>query len=183
MQLFQLINYSVTFDPITMTIKAFSDIRDKNNGDEAMTLKELSFVWFFCDMRSDYIAIIDEDDREEAIREGVALPKDWRKSDEVIRAIDYYKENSRTPSSGLYDASIAAASFVENQLKNPQALLDKVDAKGTYVYKLDNITKMLKDLPDIMKKLHEARTQVVKEAEANGGLKGGKEKAVFEDGI
>lgn len=183
MQLFQLINYSVTFDPITMTLKVFSDILKKNKGDEEMTLKELSFVWFFCDMRSDYISIIDEDDREEAIREGVALPANWRKSDEVIKAIEFYRENSRTPSSGLYDASIAAANFVENQLKRPQELLEKIDAKGQYVYKLDSITKMLKDLPDIMKKLHEARTQVVKEAEANGGLKGGKEKAVFEDGI
>lgn len=183
MQLFQLKNYNVIFDPITMTIAPFAAIRDGNGDNEELTMKEMAFIWFYTDIRSDYISIISDDDREEAIREGISLPDNWRMSEDVKYAIQYYKDNSKTPSSGLYEASVSAAKFVEKQLKSPQLLLEKTDAKGSYVYKLDNITKMLKDLPDIMKKLHEARLQVVKESEANTGLKGGKTKAPFEDGI
>lgn len=183
MQLFQLKNYNVIFDPITMTISPFAAIRDKNGKDEELTMKEMAFIWFFTDVRSHYMSILNEDDREEAIREGISLPSDWRKTDELLTAIKYYRENSKTPSSGLYEASVISAAYIEELLKEPKELLEKTDGKGNYIYKLDNVTKMLKDLPEIMKKLHEARVQVIKELEENTGLKGGKTAAVFENGI
>ena len=182
MQLFQLKNYNVIFEPVTMTIAVFAAIRDKNDNEER-TLKEMAFIWFYADVRSDYNAILNDEERKDAIRKGISLPDNWRMTDEVKNAIEYYKANSKTPSSGLYNASVNASKYVEKMLSTPEALLEKTDAKGNLIYKLDNITKMLKDLPDIMKKLHEARIQVVKELEADNGLKGNKAKTVFEDGI
>lgn len=182
MQLFQLKNYNVIFEPITMTIKEFKAISDKNKND-ALTLKEMSFIWFFTDVRSDFQNVIDEDKRVEEIKHSIALPIDWNPSKEVLNAIDYYKEYSKTPSSGLYQASMISAQYIEKQLRDPSRLLAEVDAKGSKVYKLTDITNLLKAVPLIMKNLHEARIQVIKEIEANSQLKGSKAKAMFEDGI
>lgn len=182
MQLFQLKNYNVVFEPITMMIDEFKAIADKNKND-ALTLKEMSFIWFFTDIRSDFQNVIDEHERTIEIQKSISLPNDWKPSKEVLNAIDYYREYSKTPSSGLYHASMVAAQFIEKKLKNPEALLEEVDGKGNPIYKLDTITRIMKDVPDIMKKLHDARQQVIKELESNSQLKGNKSKAMFEDGI
>ena len=183
MQLFQLRNYQVIFEPQTMMIDEFAKVRESNKGDEEMTLKEMSFVWFFADMRSDFQNILDEHERKEEIKMSISLPKNWEPSKQVLNAIDYYKEHSKTPSSGLYKASMAAAQYIEKQLKNPEALLSLEDKRGVKMYKLTDVTKLLKDVPDIMKKLHTAREQVIKEIESQSQLKGGRTKAIFEDGI
>lgn len=183
MQIFQLQNYNVVFEPVTMMIKEFKAIKLKNKDDDNMTLKEMSYIWFFVDMRSDFQNILDERERKEEIKHAISLPKDWEPSIEVLDAIDFYKEHNRTPSSGLYEASVITAQYIENKLKNPTALLAEADARGNQLYKLNDVTKLLKDVPDIMKKLHDARTQVIKEIEEQSQLKGGKSKAMFEDGI
>ena len=182
MQLFQLRKYQVIFEPQTMMLKPFADIRDKNN-DENLTLKELSFIWFFADIRSEFQNILDEYARKEEIKKSISLDDDWEPDKTVIAAIEFYRQYSKTPSSGLYDASIKAAQFIEKKLNNPESLLSETDSRGNPVYKLDSLLNMLKGIPDAMQKLHSAREQVVREIEEKSQLKGKKEKAIFEDGI
>ena len=183
MQLFQLRNYQVIFEPQTMMIKEFADIRDSNKGDDEMTLKEMAFIWYFADVKSDFQSILDDEERIKEIKFRISLPDDWKPSKEVLNGIDFYKEYSKTPSSGLYKASMITAQYIEKQLKNPQALMDKLNSRGEPIYKLDSLMKILKDVPTTMEKLHSAQEQVVKEIESKAQLKGNKEKATFEDGI
>lgn len=182
MQLFQLKNYNVVFEPQVMMIREFAAIRDKNKNDD-LTLLELSFIWFYADVRSDFQNVIDDEERIEEVKHSIGLPKTWKPSDEVLNAIDFYHSYSSTPSSGLYTASITAAKFIEGKLRKPQTLLDETDDKGSKLYKLDTILKMIKDIPDVMVKLHTGREQVIKELESKTGLKGGKKKSLFEDGV
>lgn len=182
MQLFQLKNYNVVFEPQVMMIQEFAAIRDKNKNDD-LTLLEISFIWFYADVRSDFQNVIDDDERIEEVKHSIGLPKSWEPSDEVLNAIEFYHSYSSTPSSGLYTASITAAKFIEGKLRKPQGLLDETDEKGSKLYKLDTILKMIKDIPDVMVKLHTGREQVIKELESKTGLKGGKKKSIFEDGI
>lgn len=182
MQLFQLKNYNVVFEPQVMMIKEFAAIRDANKDDD-LTLLEMSFIWFYADVRSDFQNVIEDEERVVEVKESIGLPSDWKMSKEVEDAIEFYESYSSTPSSGLYSASITAAKFIEGKLKKPQQLLDEEDAKGGKLYKLDTILKMIKDIPDVMVKLHSGREQVIKELESKTGLKGGKKKSIFEDGI
>lgn len=182
MEIFQLSNYNVVFEPVAMMIAEFRAIRDKNNDNE-MTLKEVSFVWFFADIRSDFQNILDEHERKEEIKASISLPKNWEPDDKVMNAIDYYKEYSKTPSSGLYDACMVTAQYIEKKLKRPEDLLKEEDAKGNPLYKLDTLMRMMKDLPDVMEKLYKAKEQVIKEIQMKSQLKGGKTKAIFEDGV
>lgn len=182
MQLFQLRNYNVIFEPVTMSITAFAKIRDKNK-DDNLTLKEMSFLWFFTDPRSDFQNIIDEEERKDEIKKAISLPEDWEPDKIVIDAIKFYREFAKTPSSGLYEASMTVAQFIERKLKKPEALLAEEDAKGNPLYKLDSLLRLTKDVPDVMIKLAAAKEQVIQELEAKAELKGGKTKALFEDGI
>lgn len=182
MQLFQLKNYEVIFEPITMMIEEFKAIQEKNN-DENLTLKEICFIWFYTDPRSDFISILDDKERMIEVARSIKLPDDWSIDETVQNAIDFYKDHMKTASSGLYTASITAAQFLEGKLKKPKELLEEVDAKGNKLYKLDNILNLISKIPDVMIKLHKAREQVIKEIEAKSQLKGNKEKAMFEDGI
>jgi hypothetical protein len=182
MQLFQLRKYQVIFEPQTMMLKPFADIRDKNE-DEDLTLKELSFIWFFTDVRSDFQSIIDEDIRKEEIIKAISLPKEWEPDETVIKGIKFYKEYSKTPSSSLYDASVKTVEFIEKELKNPEALLEKTDSRGNPIYKLDSLLTMLNKIPDAMEKLKKAKDQVIREMEEQSQLKGQKVKSMFEDGI
>ena len=181
-QLFQLKNYNVIFEPITMMIDEFKAIADKNK-DDNLTLKEMSYVWFFSDIRSDFQNVLDDNERSLEIIHSISLPDNWKPSKEVLNAIDFYKEHARTPSSGLYEASMVAAQFIESKLKNPKAILEEVDSRDNPLYKLTDVTRLLKDVPEIMKKLHDARKQVITEIEAESQLKGGKSKSMFENGI
>tara|TARA_R110000850_G_scaffold56637_6_gene133292 strand:- start:84 stop:584 length:501 start_codon:yes stop_codon:yes gene_type:complete len=166
-----------------MSISEFKAVRDSNNGDDNLTIKEMSYLWFFTDIRSDFQNVIDERERTEEIKSSIGLPLKWEPSKELLNAIDFYTEHSKTASSGLYDASMKAAQFIEEKLRDPASLLSELDKKGNYIYKITDITTLLKSVPQIMKNLAEARIQVIKEIESKSKLKGGKEKSMFEDDI
>lgn len=183
MQLFQLMNYQVIFMPQTMMITEFKAIKDKNGDDDTLTLKEMSFVWFYTDVRSDFQQVLDDEERIHEIAQSISMPEEWKPDDIVMNAVNYYKEYSKTASSGLYNASVAAAKFVEKRLSNVEELLRELDARGNPLYKLSDVLRMLKDIPDVMEKLHKARETVIKELEAKSELRGSKTPALFEDGI
>jgi len=183
MQLFQLKNYNVIFEPITMEIAEFAAVRDSNKGNDNLIIKEMSYLWFFADIRSDFQNVIDEVERTKEIKQSISLPVDWKPSSQLCAAISFYKEHSKTASSGLYEASMRAAEFIEKKLRNPADLLAELDQKGNNIYKITDITTLMKSVPQIMKNLAEARIQVIKEIESKSKLKGGKEKSMFEDDI
>lgn len=183
MQLFKLINHAVVYEPVVMEIEAFKNLAKKNKKNDRITTQELSFIWFYCDPRSHFMSILDDNERFYRVKTETGMPEDWNNSPELEKAIEYYTNNSKTPSSALYESSMIAVKYLERQLKKPEVLLAKEDGKGNPVYKIDILTKILKEIPDIMKKLADAREQLIKELESNAGLKGGKQKAIFEDGI
>ena len=71
MKLFKYEGYKITIDPEAMLLKPFKKIwnRDKTaSKDKAMM--ELGFIYFFCDIRSDYQYIVDLEERKNAIKLG-----------------------------------------------------------------------------------------------------------------
>ena len=71
MKLFKYEGYRVVIAEEALALKPFKKLwdRDKSaNKDKAIA--ELSFIYFFCDPRSDYQYLTDPDARKEAIKEG-----------------------------------------------------------------------------------------------------------------
>ena len=70
-RLFKYEGYKMVIEPEALLLIPFKRIwqRDRSqNKDRAMM--ELGFIYFFCDPRSDYQYLTDEEQRKQAIKEG-----------------------------------------------------------------------------------------------------------------
>jgi len=64
MNIFQITNNVVTFSPQALVLEPFREIWDSDiSKDKIMAVKELSYVYYMADDRSDYQYILDEDER------------------------------------------------------------------------------------------------------------------------
>ena len=91
MKLFKYEGYKITIDPEAMLLKPFKKIwnRDKTaSKDKAMM--ELGFIYFFCDIRSDYQYIVDLEERKNAIKLGEGMLDTWEPDNIVNEAIEFY---------------------------------------------------------------------------------------------
>ena len=79
MKLFKYEGHRVVISPEALALKPFRRIweRDKSE-DKGKALQELSFIYFYCDPRSDYKIIMDDDERLEEIKKGEGLRDAWK---------------------------------------------------------------------------------------------------------
>lgn len=187
MNLFQFSKeaYEITFDPITLNIEKFKKIinRDKSK-DKAIAMKELSFIYFYSDIRSDYMYKTNLEERKNEIVKDLTLPKGWKIDKELQEAIDLYNERSTTVNSSLYKSACKAAMDVSQYLQTADELLMERDENGKIVTDISKITGALEKVPRIMANLTAAHTELVKEQKiTEGRTKGSKEFSVFEDGL
>lgn len=180
MRLFKYEGYEVRVAPEALTLKPFKKIweRDKSKSKDK-ALQELSFIYFYCDPRSDYQYIIDDDDRLEAVREGEGLPKSWKPDAELMKAVEFYRTFD-TPSAILLRAAMIAVDKVQDKLKN--ADLDEVDDKGKPVIPLNTYMAALKMVPEVASQLKDAEKALNDESQY-GEAKGAIEKTLFDDGL
>ena len=177
---FDKTNYRVHPTPEAINLKVFGDIwkRDKSK-DKELALKELSFVWFYCDVRSHFLILTPEVRVGEIIKD-VNLPKDWKPDKLVKAAIEYY-ENNRTMLEEMYEGALMAAQTITEVCKNSRDYITTSDDKVVAAQKLNG---MLKDLPTSMAKLKEAESQYLKEMNEKSSKGKATERAnTFEDGI
>lgn len=155
--------------------------RDKSKQKER-AMKELLFLWFYCDPKSDYLAV-DEADRKSEIKRDIGLPEDWHIDVDLQAAMDFYTSH-HTIAERLYVAAVKAAHDVANYLENTDELLRERSKSDTAVTKVGDITNALKSIPTIMKDLRNAYKEVVRESqESEGNKKGSQTFNTFEEGL
>ena len=186
MKLFEIDkNYNVIPSEEAYMLKPFSAIlkRDKTKS-KTRALAELAFIYFYCDIRSDYL-IEDESTRVESITSTLTgLPKNWKIDQLVQDGIDFYNDRSKTITQVLYEKSVDSARAIGEFLGKTEALLDEVDQSGKPIYKVADITRGLKDVKTIMQDLKAAEEEVIKEQKSTAGkMKGSREMGAFEDGF
>lgn len=185
MKLFKMENYEVQVADETWVLKPFKAIlkRDKSKNKE-IAFKEVSFIFHFCDLRSDYINITNPIDRSAEIKKDVGLPEGWKIDPIIDEAIDFYLERSTTILEKLYQDSLKGVDGVRKYLRGAEELLEERDANGRPIFKPKDITASLKDVTDIMKQLKAAEAEVIKEKkELEGRHKGARTFGEFEDGL
>ena len=173
MKLFKYEGYEVRVAPEALTLKPFKKIwdRDKSKGkDKAM--EELSFLYFYCDPRSDYQYITDNGDRLEAVKEGLGFPADWKPDAALRVAIEFY---------GSFDTS--AARLLRMAAKEIDKVQETLDAMTPSNYKeLKEQISAMKMIPEIASMIQEAEKALNQEQEY-GEASGSVEKGMFEDGL
>lgn len=179
MKLLKYESYNLTFEPELLALKVFKKLhkRDKTK-DKSKFIQELAYIYFFTDPRSDYQYLVDEEDRSKAIIEGEGLPKDWKVDSEIKEAMEYYKAFKPTSALLLEDTRIAVDKL-RGLLRNID--LEAVDDKGRPIYTLNTIATTIKQVPALIKDLDEAERAISKEMIQSEKIRGGQEKAMFED--
>lgn len=173
MKLFKYEGYEVRVAPEALNLKSFKKLwnRDKTKQKESAVM-ELAFLYFFCDPRSDYQYILDEEDRMKAVKEGIGLSDNWKPDKDMEAAIKLYK-SFEAPSSALLRAALEGVEKVQKLLKD----LEPDDTKSLKEY----LTAM-KLIPEVAAMIKEAEKTINEEMEY-GEAKGSIEKTLFDDGL
>ena len=102
MRLFKRVDYKLIVDPMVFTLKAFKklDQRDRTVNKSQLE-KELSFIYFVYDPRSDLQYIIDEQDRIEKAKEIIGLDSKFKIDNDIVKAIETYVSMTETSASLL----------------------------------------------------------------------------------
>ncbi len=183
MELFEFKNYILTYSPQTLALKPFSTLwkRDRSQG-KKVAISELSFIYFFCDTKSDFSDIIDENERRLEIVKNLDLPKDWTPDAKVKEAMEFYMERSQTVASKLLRNIIIGVNNIGEMFKDID--VNAMDERGKPVYNIAQLVAAAKAIPTLIVALKEAQTEVDKESKGKSLVaRGAVEKAVFEDGI
>lgn len=145
--------------------------------------KEIAYIWFMTDVKSDYMAYKDLSVRSDKIIIDMDFPRKWKLTPELQKAIDYC--NSRkTVNELLFEGACIAALDVNDYLRSTKDLLNERTDKGAAVTSVTAITGALTKVPQIMRDLNAANQELIKEQKiTEGRKKGEKELNTFEDGM
>lgn len=185
MKLFEMKDYVLNVSEEAWGLLPFKAIlkRDKNRNKET-AFKEILFIYYYIDIKSDYMYIVEDDVRKKEIIKDIGLPVDWKIDNTIQEAIDFYKKMSITPTAKLYKSALKAADDIAKYLEKTSILLEERTDKGGIVTPLSTVTASLKAVPVIMKDLKAAYKELIAEQkELEGRTKGSKTLNVFEDGL
>lgn len=185
MKLFEMKNWELTVSEEAYGITPFKKIleRDKSKEKEK-AMKEMLFIYFYSDVKSDYQYITNKKDKTEEIKKDIGLPKSWKIDKVIENAIEIYVKRSQTIIEKLYVQSMKSASEIGNYLENTKILLEERDKMGKPVTDINKISQSVQRVPKLMRDLKEAYKEVIKEKEDNENKqKGSRKFNIFEDGL
>lgn len=184
MKLFQMVNWQLEVSEEVWGLLPFKKLLDRDKSkDKERALKELLFIFFYSDVKSDYL-LMEEDERITEIKKDIGLPKTWKIDKDIQLAIDTYEKVSSSIIEELYKNTIKSARAIGNYLKNTDALLKERDNSGKVVTDIAKITASVQKVPKLMVDLKSAYKEVVKEQEDNNNKKkGSKSFNIFEEGL
>lgn len=175
-KLFKYEGYKIIISEEAFALKPFRQIwqRDKTINKEK-ALMELGFIYFFCDPRSDYQFLVDDNERLEAIKEGEGLPAKWEPDKVLKEAMDFYM--SFKPISALL---LEDTRFMVNKYRKR---LRSQEFDELEVRELKEVGALIKQIPSLVKDLDEAEKALNSEMRNSGKMRGQGEKTIFEDGL
>lgn len=185
MKLFKLKDWVLTIDEESWALLPFKKIlkRDKSRTKD-MALKEMLFIYYYADIKSDYLIISNDKERESEIIKDIGLPSDWKIDSTMQEAIDFYNERSLTVISKLFKNTLKAANDISEYLTKTDILLAERDDRGKPVNDISKLTMAITKVKGIMQDLKAAEKEVIKEQEElEGRKKGSREMGMFEYGL
>jgi hypothetical protein len=140
---------------------------------------ELSYIFFMVDMRSPYIRLSDGERESQVRNDLMGDIRGWEPDGITEKCLRKYKELSRTRSMDSLDSAWEAQRKLDNFLLTVD--LNERNDKGAVVHDAKKVQEMLNRLPTTIKSLQETQRLVEFEIAESLALRGGREKAEFED--
>lgn len=178
MKLFELRDWNLIISEEAHGLIPFKKIIDADKSkDKEQSLKELLYLWFFIDIKSDYMYLTDEKERSSEIIKDVGLDKNWKVSKNLQEAIEFYDKMSTTVSSVILKNSLYMANTISNKTKT------LVEQDNLSISDIEKVGKSLNQMPGIVAALQKLENSVVKEQAEQSSKIGSQNKAMFEDGL
>lgn len=164
MNLFEIVNNNVTWSPQALMIKSFRIIWDADESeDKELANKELAFIYYMADERSDFMHILDSEERADEIKRFIDMPEDWvgnRK--ELVRAIHYYEQMSETTSTKLLQSTRLVLQKISEFLDNIN-MNERDERTKKPIHDIGKITGAVEKIPKLIKAINEIEKEVIKE--------------------
>ena len=174
----------LTVDDNLWGLEKFKKIlkRDKSRNKD-LALKEMLFIYYYTDIKSDYL-IIDIKLRTNEIIKDIQLPDNWKIDSIMEDAINFYEERSLTVIGKLYKNALLAANDISEYLTKTKELLEERDDRGKPVTTLTTIVGGISKIKVVMQDLKAAEKELIKEKiETEGKMKGQQQMGLFEAGM
>lgn len=156
--------------------------RDKTKNKER-AFAELLFVWYFCDIKSDYLSISEKNRIKELKKDIDGLGDKWEPDKIIWDAVEFYNKQE-TILQRIYRQTSKAANDVGDYLENTKTLLEERDVHGKPVTDISKITASIQRIPKMLSDLKAAYKEVVQEQEdISGKKKGSRTFNTFEEGL
>lgn len=181
MKLFKYEGFRVTVEPEVLLLKPFKKIWDRDRSENKnKALSELAFIYFYCDPRSDFMFIIDEEDRLAEIKKQEGFKESWTPDKLVMEAMDLYRKLTVTVSSGLLEDARFGVLKIREALRTIS--FDNVDEEKV-PRAIKDAVSALKEIPDLIKSIQEAEKAMNSEINENTRMRGQGQKTIFEEGL
>lgn len=185
MNLFELKNWKLQIQPEAYALEPFKKIitRDKSK-DKSIGIKELAYVFYMADYRSDFASIVDDSERKKEVCTSVGLKSDWKPDKVVEEAIIFYKNMSKTESLILLEDSKKSIGKLSSYIRNINFDdIDVNDKTGDVKPKHDikKYVDTMKQIPAVIEALKSLEDAVKKEQDVDKGLRGGRRKGLYTD--
>jgi len=183
MRLFEFKNWKLYVAEEAWGLTAFKKILDRDKSKEKeIANKEMLFLYFYCDVKSDYLSM-DKLIRESEIKRDIGLPDKWKIDSVIKKAIALYTKHY-TVIEKLYIQSLKSATDIGNYLERTAELLEERDKMGKPVTDIAKITMANSRMPKLMSDLKASYKEVVKEQLNNENKKkGARSFNMYEDGL
>lgn len=183
MHLLEFEDYEVRVAPEALLVKPFRMLYNQDRSKQKEKFfQQMSYVFFFCDPRSTYAYLTEDEDRKKAIIEQEGLEPDFQPSKLLVEAMEVYKKHTVTSSTELLRSTRVAVDALSTELRSTKSKLAERTDKGAAVYKTNDIISSLERVLKLIPQLQELERKVASEIQESTKARGG-QKAMFEDGI
>lgn len=141
--------------------------------------KQISYLWFMCDPRSNYMYIVDSDARSREIKKQEGLGEEWEPSELLKDAMNVYKTMTVTTSSILLESMRKGVENIRRFMEEID--LFSLDKNGKPIYQVSTMTSTLRQIPELAKALADAEKALAKDFATDDKARGTAEKAIGED--
>lgn len=183
MNLFEIENNVVTYSPQALMLEPFKKIWEKDKSEDKIQANlTMSYIYYMADERSDFMHILNVDERMQAIKEALQLPEDFNgRSEELIQAMKFYEKLSETTSTKLLQSTRLVLQKISEFLDNVD--LDERDEKSKKpIHDIGKITGSVEKIPKLIRAINEIEKEVVKE-KALKAQSGTKDISMFDLGM
>lgn len=137
MKLFKYKDYTLTISDEAYALKLLKGLVDRDRTKEkTKSMKELAYIYFMYDPRSDFSFEINDKDRDERVKMSLGIDPDWSPDKQVEEAIELYKYLTTTTSSLLLQST-------KDSIENVRTALTRITFTETDE-KVDLCTTLLK---------------------------------------